>query len=59
MWYLGGDSVLCVCGGVGKQSELIVATPFLLLFFPDHKNGSLAGGMRACLEGLQGKVKLK
>ena len=37
----------------------MVATPFSLLFLLTAKNLNLADGMKAYLEGLQGKVNLK
>ena len=54
----GGRCVVCVCGGVGGQSLLIVYPPSPLIFFLTAKNGNFVGCLKACLEEFQGKVNL-
>ena len=40
---VGGGEVLCICGGVGEQSALIVAILSPLFFFTDRKTIQCGG----------------
>ena len=51
--------MLDVCGGVGGKSALMVAMPFLMLFFLPANNGNFVGCLIACFEELKVKLNLK
>ena len=53
----GGGGVVCVWRG-GETERTDISYTFFLLFFLDLKNDNLAGGLIACLDGLQGKLDL-